>query len=121
MSVFESLLNRNFFVFRRERAADGQGGWPFDYVQQPGTVRGRIRPASSQEQVAGRQEWREMREITHVFYAVSGADVARGDRLVTDGLVVDVEGVREPSRAGHHVEVDCREVQQELGVEEVGS
>ena len=118
MTVFESLLNRNFFVFRRERAADGQGGWPFDFVQQPGTVRGRIRPASSAERERAGQE---RRDITHVFYAVSGADVARGDRLVTDGLVVDVEGVREPSRAGHHLEVDCREVQQEVGVEEVGS
>jgi len=115
MSVFESLLNQNFFVFRRERAADGQGGWPFDFVQQPGTVRGRIRPASSAERERAGQE---RRDITHVFYAVSGADVERGDRLVVNGLVVEVSGVREPSKAGHHLEVDCVESQLERGEEE---
>lgn len=114
MTVFESLLNNDFLVFRRERTSDGQGGWPY-VPTQIGEVRGRIRPASSQERVEARQEGRE---ITHVFYAVSGVDVARGDTLITDGLLVEVEGVREPSTAGHHLEVDCREKQPEVTLED---
>ncbi|MCB9135160.1 MAG: phage head closure protein [Anaerolineales bacterium] len=113
MSVFSSLMNHDFFVFRRERTSDGQGGWSF-VPTQIGEVQGRIRPATSQERVEARQEGRE---ITHVFYAVAGTDVARGDTLVTDGLLVEVEGVREPSKAGHHLEVDCREKQPEVSLE----
>lgn len=119
-TVFSSLLNNDFQVFRRERTPDGQGGFPFDLVQLPGTVRGRIRPASSTER---EQALQEERNITHVFYALAGTDIARGDRLaVVNGsppLVVDVEGVREPSKAGEHLEVDCRE--QQLETSEEGS
>ena len=112
-TVFESLLNREFLLQRRRHTSDGQGGWPLDYVSTE-TVRGRIRPASSSEQ---EQAAKEGRLITHVFYS-EVIDIARGDRLSAGELAVDVEGVRAPSEAGHHLEVDCRELQFEQAVEE---
>jgi SPP1 family predicted phage head-tail adaptor len=117
MSVFESLLNNDFAVSRRRRTPDGRGGWVIDYVS-IGTVRGRLRPVasrSSRERVEAQQQ---SREITHVLYVVAGENIKRGDRVTLNSLVVDVEAVREPSRAGEHLEIDCREIQQEQTLEE---
>jgi hypothetical protein len=47
-------------------------------------------------------------------------DIARGDLVTCDGLAVDVQGVRDPSFAGHHLEVDCVETQRDL-TQEAGS
>lgn len=117
MTVFTSLLNNDFVVERRRRTTDGQGGWSIDYVEQ-GTVRGRIRPASSAErEVADREE----RRISHVLYVVAGEDIVRGDRVTTGDLVVEVEAIREPSEAGEHWEIDCVEFQPEEAITEVGS
>lgn len=114
MSVFTSLLNNDFAISRRRRTPDGQGGWVIDYVAQ-GTARGRIRPASSAErEVAQREE----RQITHVLYVVAGTDIERGDRVTVGDLTVDVEAIREPSKAGEHYEIDCRERQVEVSTEE---
>lgn len=114
MSVFTSLLNHDFSHSRRRRTTDGQGGWPVDYVP-IGVVRGRLRPASASErEQADRQE----RHITHVFYCLAVEDIARGDRLALGDLVVDVQGVREPSQAGEHLEIDCLEQQLEQAMED---
>jgi len=116
MGVFESLLNNTFVISRRTRTFDGQGGWIMAYLPL-GTIKGRLRPATSQErEVAALEE----RYITHVFYCVEGEDIARGDTLSGDDITVDVMGVREPSRADHHLEVDCAEQQPEVS-EEPGS
>lgn len=113
MSVFQSLLNHNYTISRRDRISDGQGGWIIVYVELA-TVRGRMRPASSEERQVAAQEGRR---ISHVLYVDAETDIARGDQVEGAGLVVDVVGVREPSRAGHHLEVDCWERQQEQPVE----
>jgi len=107
--VFESLLNNTFTVERRVRVGDGQGGWTITYIAS-GTMYGRIRPATANERVVADAE---QQQITHVLYVVAGEDIARGDRVTCDDLVVEVLGVREPSLAGHHYEVDCLERQKE--------
>lgn len=118
MTVFESLLNHDFAVSRRRRSPDGQGGWSISYVE-VGTVRGRIRPSSSTERITARSE---EREITHVLYVTADADIERGDLVTGDDLTVEVLAVREPSRAGEHLEIDCEERQIEVSQEEeVGS
>ena len=109
MTVFTSLLNRAYAITRRRRTPDAQGGWVIDYIP-AGIIQGRLRPASSAERIAALQE---QRTITHVFYCLAGSDIGRGDRVTGDGVTVDVEGVREPSRADHHLEIDCTETQQE--------
>jgi SPP1 family predicted phage head-tail adaptor len=113
MTVFESLLNHDFTLSRRRRTPDGQGGWSVDYVT-VATVRGRIRPASASEREQAAQE---QRQITHVFYCLAGETIARGDHLALGGLTVDVDGVREPSLAGEHYEIDCLEIQAEQSLE----
>lgn len=116
MSVFTSLLNNVFTVSRRVRVSDGQGGWPIAYLEM-GTVQGRIRPTSSSERVVAASE---EQQISHVLYVLHGADIARGDLVECGELAVDVLGIREPSLAGEHLEIDCLERQQEAS-EEAGS
>jgi len=109
MTVFQSLLNNTFTVSRRVRTADGQGGWAISYVELD-TVEGRIRPATSNErEVAAAEE----QQITHVLYVEHGEDVLRGDLVACGDLEVEVLGIREPSLAGKHLEIDCLERQQE--------
>jgi len=113
MSVFESLLNHTFTIWRRERTSDGQGGWAITYALL-GSAEGRMRPASSAEREVAAAE---QRQISHVLYVVDGTDIARGDLVVGGGLTVDIQGVREPSQAGHHLEIDCLEMQREVNLE----
>ena len=116
MSAFEGLLNNTFVISRRDRVDDGQGGWTIVYGD-VASVQGRIRPATSAERlVADREE----RQITHVLYVVHGADIERGDLVVCDDLQVEVLGIREPSKAGQHLEIDCMEHQPEV-TGEIGS
>jgi SPP1 family predicted phage head-tail adaptor len=118
MTVFESLLNNAFAIERRVRTHDGQGGWTITY-QAVGTVRGRIRPASVAERDLAQAE---QREVSHVLYLVDGADIERGDRVtVTGELTVAVLGIREPSLADHHLEIDCLEIQREVAVRVAGA
>jgi len=108
--VFASLLNNVFTVTRRTRTSDGQGGFTIGY-DSVGTVNGRIRPASSNEkEVASAAR----RDISHVLYVEADEDIERGDRVTCGGLTVDVVAVREPSLMGHHLEIDCLEVQKEV-------
>lgn len=105
--VFLSLLNNTFAISRLQRTPNGQGGWAEEYVS-IGSVLGRMRPASSSErEVAALEE----RSISHVLYVVAGTDIARGDKVELDALVVTVEAVREPSEAEEHLEIDCLERQ----------
>ena len=115
MSAFTSLMNNTFYSFRRERTADGQGGWAITYAPHL-TFLGRIRPATSAEKETAQQEGRA---ISHVLYVVYGTDIERGDMVIGGRLTVDVLGVREPSQAAHHLEIDCIETQREST--EVGS
>jgi head-tail adaptor len=118
MGVFESLLNNTFTISRRTRTADGQGGWSIEYTAVD-EASGRIRPATGTErEVAAAEE----QQISHVLYLAADTDIERGDRVACGTgsgdpaareLVVDVQGIREPSLAGHHLEVDCLERQKE--------
>lgn len=113
MRAFDALLIHPFTISRRARIDDGRGGAPVTYTE-IGTERGRIRPASSEERQIAAQEGRQ---ISHVLYLRGGADIGRGDQVEGAGLMVDVLAVREPSRAGHHLEIDCRERQSEAEAE----
>lgn len=122
MSVFESLLNYDFYAVRMTRLSDGQGGWSIGFTDLP-QIRGRLRPASGREREVAAQE---QRVITHVFYCLTDANLARGDYLspssivIDDGslrssdLIVQVDGIREPSTSGEHYEIDCIEYQFEI-------
>jgi len=113
-SLFLLLLNHRFTISRRQLASDGQGGWAETWVVQ-GSAQGRMRPASAQEIEIARQL---QREITHVLYVPAGTDIARGDLIEGGGITVEVLGVREPSLAAHHLQVDCHERQQRAQTED---
>lgn len=116
MSAFLGLLNNTFTVERRNRVSDGQGGWIIVY-ETVATIEGRIRPANSTERLVADSE---EQQITHVLYTEADVDIARGDRVTAQNgeagreLTVEVLGIREPSLAGHHWEIDCLERQEEL-------
>ena len=109
MSHIETLFNREFTQTRPARVTDGQGGWTVSYGA-VGTTKGRLRPASAEERTVAAQE---QRRLSHVFYCDANEDIQRGDRLTEDGITVEVLGIREPSRARHHLECDCWETQRE--------
>jgi len=113
---FASLLNNMFTVSRRYRASDGQGGWTITWVD-VGTISGRLRPTNSNERMVADAE---QQQITHVLYTEYGVDIERGDLVRCGDVVVEVLGIREPSLAGHHWEIDCLERQEEVS-EELGS
>lgn len=117
MSVFESLLNNEFTITRIRRTPDGQGGWAKDFVPVE-QVAGRLRPASSAEREAAMLE---ERQITHVLYVLAGTDIGRGDTVEGGGLTVEIQGIREPSQAHEHLEIDCQEIQKEVSAVEGGS
>lgn len=102
-----ALFNNDFTISREVRIDNGQGGWARAYTQ-IAVVRGRLRPASGSENEVAAQE---RRQITHVLYVLAGQDIQRNDLVEGDGVIVKVQGVREPSRAGHHLEIDCVETQ----------
>ena len=110
MSTFTSLLNNTFAIQRVSRSGDGHGNFPKSQTVL-GSVQGRIRPASASEKVAAAQYHQA---ITHVLYVAAETNIGRGDQVTCGNLVVEVLGVREPSKAGHHLEVDCLEVQNEV-------
>ena len=113
MIGIDSLYNALFTVSRPTRTSDGQGGWAVSYVE-AGTLRGRLRPASTSERSVARQE---QAQISHVFYCAAEADLRRGDLVSGAGQTVEVQAIREPSHAGHHWECDCVETQKEAQVE----
>jgi hypothetical protein len=53
------------------------------------------------------------------LYVIAGTDIQREDTVEGDEVTVMVLGVREPSRADHHLEIDCLEIQKPT--KEVGS
>lgn len=112
--VFHSLLNHTFAVSRIRRTPNGQGGWAVDYVAN-GEVLGRLRPASGAEVLAAQQEgW----SLSHVLYVEGGEDIQRGDMVVGGGQTVYVAGVRDPSTAHEHLEIDCTSTQPEVSAGE---
>ena len=115
--LIEALFNHTWTVSRRVRSPDGQGGWPLVWTE-IGAVAGRLRPAASAERLTADAE---ESAVTHVFYTLTGEDLTRGDRVEGDGVRVDVLAIREPSRAGHHWEIDAEEVQEEAAIVEVGT
>jgi len=114
MSAIERLFNNTFTLYRRDRTADGQGGWSVTYASN-GTAEGRIRPASSAEREVALQE---QAQISHVLYVLADTDIARGDQVELGEQVWDVIAVREPSLSSVHYEVDCLETQTETTVED---
>lgn len=107
--TFISLLIDTFVVWRKARTFDGQGGWSESWVE-VGTIAGRLRPVVGREEDNADQG---QRVVMHVLYTLPGVDIQRGDMVVGAGTTLDVLGIRDPSHAGHHWEIDCEERERE--------
>lgn len=101
------LMNRTYTVLRRRRTPDGQGGFQAAY-EPVFSLPGRLSAGPGRPHLRAQAV---LAEVSHTFYAVGTPDVRRGDRIEGGGVTVEVLAVRDPSRAGHHLECDCREVQ----------
>jgi len=109
MSLIDGLYISTFTHTRMSGTADGQGGWT--QAASPvgtGNIQGRMRPATATERVMAVQR---QAEISHVFYCNADEDVLREDVLTGEGRTWTVEAIREPSHAGHHLEIECLEIQ----------
>jgi len=109
MSLIATLFNHTFAITRKTRASDGQGGWTQTYGS-VGNVTGRMRPATATEKESAAQR---QAEISHVLYTAVDENIARGDRVAGEGRTWDVTAIREPSLAGHHLEIEAVELQRE--------
>jgi len=107
--TFISLLIDTFVIWRKERVFDGQGGWAESLVE-VGSIAGRLRPVVGRE---GDSADQAQRVVTHVLYTLPAVDIQRGDMAVGAGKTVEVLGIRDPSHAGHHWEIDCEERERE--------
>ena len=107
MGLIEALYNHTWTLTRKTRTGNGHGSFPVTETS-VGTVRGRMRPASANERTLAAQR---QAEVSHVFYCGADEDVMRDDALSGQGRTWRVVAVRDPSHAGHHLEVDCIEMQ----------
>jgi head-tail adaptor len=98
MIAADHLLNTIVAVQRRQVTDDGMGGQQvtWDAIgEQPARI---SQPTDEELWVAAR----EHRDLTHRVYLTAGADVFRGDRIVTAaGIVMGVEAVVQPSEPAY--------------------
>jgi SPP1 family predicted phage head-tail adaptor len=109
MSHIETLFNTTFAISVKTRASDGQGGHPVSW-EEAGSVEGRMRPASATERLMAAQR---QAELSHVLYVDADEMIQRGNRVSDGDRTWEVVAIREPSLAGHHLEIECREIQLE--------
>ena len=109
MTHFETLLNNTFTVSVKARASNGQGGWVVTW-EEAGSVEGRMRPASATERLNAAQR---QAMLSHVLYVDADEAIQRGNRVSDGERTWDVIAIREPSLAGHHLEIECQEIQLE--------
>lgn len=110
--VFLGLMNRQFSVYRIERTSNNAGGWP-ETEASLGVITGRLRPITAKEKVVANSEDRETTHILYVPYSnpkageLDGNEIKRGDLVLYGDLKIEVLGVRDPSLAHEHLEIDC--------------
>lgn len=107
MKSVASLLTHTFTHRRKAFEEDAYGGRT-ESEETLGTVRGRLRPMTIEELAVAEST---AAKSDHVLYVEGDEDVQRGDELEGAGVTLTVAGVRNPSYAGHHLEVDCWAVQ----------
>lgn len=99
------LLNRTFNRWRNTETDDGAGGVTTAWAKVD-TVKGRLSSPSPAERQTAAQEGVE---IDRVVYLDSDTDVVRGERLVVDGITVEILTLVRPSIPGHHAKATARE------------
>ena len=100
------LFNREF-VHQRLFTGKDEFGDPFEEWRTIGIIRGRMRPANVNERFIASVA---ALTIDYIFYCGPGEDIRRGDRIIFGDVVMEVTAVKDPSLAGHHLEVEGKQV-----------
>jgi SPP1 family predicted phage head-tail adaptor len=105
MSLMQ-LMNKTVTIRRQVNTPDGMGGFETICTEIGQTV-ARISPTSSHT----RAQYNQIGvAASHMVVAPSGADVCEGDQLIYGTRVLKINGITDPSEAGHHLELVCEEV-----------
>ena len=102
------LLNTTATVERESRTADGQGGFTTATPMVATAVPCRLSaPSAADREAGGRLDAR----VAQTAYALGGADIRRGDRLIVGGRTFRVVAQVDPSIPSHHRKLLLEEVQ----------
>lgn len=107
MSISRGLLNQTLTIQNRSEVDDGMGGITFTWADL-GSFKGRISPISAQERLM--QDKTGM-TTTHRIYC-DPMTVSPKDRIRWGSYYFEIIGIRNPSEAYHHLEIDVREIHQ---------
>lgn len=102
------LFNSDLTHKRKQRTADGQGGYTYSWETQS-TIAGRVNPASARDlEVAAKQR----AEVTHAVYLDPSEDVKIGDRLVYGNRDLEVKVPDQTPSVPIYKKVLCLEIQE---------
>lgn len=111
-TVFASLMNATFDIYRGTRVANTTGGFKKSFAK-VATIRGRLSSKNNKTQepvIAGRQG----NAIEHILFTFTGENIQRDDVVVPVIPKITknfrVIGIVEPSLMGHHWEINCEEL-----------
>lgn len=104
----DRYFETGFVVEKRNRTATAIGGFEEEWVADTavGTVMGRLRPLSGDEQLSAD---RQTPYATHRFYTGIHA-ITTHHRITKGGRVYRVKVVRDVMTMGRHMEIDLEEV-----------
>ena len=100
-----ALLNNTLTLQTLTEIADGAGGHTASWTD-VGTFRASISPISSNERL---MQDKTTAMLTHRVYC-DNMDIIESDRIKWGDIVFEIMGIRNPSEAYAHLEIDVREV-----------
>ena len=105
MRISPALLNNTLTLQTLTEVDDGAGGHTETWVD-IGSFKARISPISSNERL---MQDKTTAMLTHRVYCDS-MDIIESDRIKWGDIVFEIIGIRNPSEAYSHLEIDVREV-----------
>ena len=103
--ISASLYNQTLTLQTKTLTADGQGGFTEAWADS-GSFRARISPLSSAERLI---QDKVTSMTTHRIYC-DNMTVSPEDRIKWGDYYFEIIGIRNPSEAYHHLEIDVREI-----------
>ena len=103
--ISRGLYNHTLTLQSLTETADSQGGVTTTWTSM-GSFSARISPLSAAERLL---QNKVTEGITHRIYCDS-MDVIEADRILWGDLVFEIKGIRNPSEAFSHLEIDVNEV-----------
>lgn len=109
MGISSGLLNNTLTLQSLTETDDGQGGVTQTWAD-VGSFKARVSPLSSQERL---MQDKTTNTTTHKIYC-NNLTVTPVDRIKWGTVYFEITGITNPSEAYHHLEIDVREIYQEV-------